>query len=34
MQQYHLYTTRHATKATKATTTYQIKHNIVDNDMV
>jgi hypothetical protein len=34
MQRRHLYTTLHVTKATNATTTYQTKHGIIDNDMV
>jgi hypothetical protein len=34
MQHCHLYTAHHATRATNAATSYQAKHEIVDNDMV
>jgi hypothetical protein len=34
MQRRHLYTTHHAAKAINATVVYQIKHKIIDNDMV
>jgi len=34
MQRRHLYITRHATRAANVVTTYQVKHMIVDNDMV
>jgi hypothetical protein len=34
MQRHHLYIAYHAAKAINATTTYQAKHEIVDNDMV
>jgi hypothetical protein len=34
MQHCHLYSARHATRAAKVATTYQTKHDIVDNDMV
>jgi hypothetical protein len=30
----HLYTPCHAAKAANATVTYQVKHEIIDNDMV
>ncbi len=33
MQRHHLYTARHAAKATNATATYWAKHGIVDTDM-
>ncbi len=33
MQCYHLYTSHHVVKASKAIT-YRMKHEIVDNDMV
>jgi hypothetical protein len=34
MQCHHLYNARHVTRATNAATTYQIEHEIIDNDMV
>jgi len=34
MQHFHLYTSRHAKKATNAIASYQAKHEIVDNDTV
>ncbi len=34
MQRCDLYIARHATRATNATTFYQAKHEIVDNDLV
>ncbi len=34
MQRHHLYITRHAAKVANAITIYQVKHNIVDSDMV
>jgi hypothetical protein len=34
MQHQHLYITCHATRAANAIITYQIKHGIVNNDMV
>ncbi len=34
MQHRHLYTSRHATRVTNVVVAYQIKHEIVNNDMV
>jgi len=34
MQHCHLYIVRHVAKVTKAIAAYQVKHNIVHNDMV
>jgi len=34
MQHHHLYIVCHATKVAKATIAYQVKHDIVDSDMV
>jgi len=34
MQCHHLYIGRHATKVANVVVTYQIKHEIIDNDMV
>jgi hypothetical protein len=34
MQCHHLYIVRHVVRASNAITAYQIKHDIVDNDMV
>jgi hypothetical protein len=34
MQCHHLYIVCHAVRVTSATTIYQVKHNIVDSDMV
>ncbi len=33
MQRRHLYTARHAAKATNAAIAYRVKHEIVDTDM-
>jgi len=34
MQRYHMYIFHHATKVTNAATSYQTKHEIINNDMV
>jgi hypothetical protein len=34
MQRHHLYIIPHATRVANATTAYQVKHRIVDNDIV
>jgi len=34
MQHYHLHTTYHGTRATNVAISYEIKHEIIDSDMV